>query len=145
MTLTREIILSTPAGLELDALVEEHVLGWRWLASKWGRGWAKFLVPKEEAFDLSRHHPFWVESLHPDAVVLPMERVLTLAQKHSPSTDIAAAWPLMASISGAVILQNQDGTITFYESEQDLAMGWQPMRGPAPETICRAALLSTLQ
>jgi hypothetical protein len=118
VNLTREQIESMPAGREMDALVAQHVMGWR---------------------PHFRNTAFYVSADHAESL---MGRPLATVGKWHPSTDIAAAWEVVDQQQGGLrfeLRRRPDGGFWCSFGEEMSAEAES-----APLAICRAALLSRL-
>lgn len=131
-TLTREAILAMPAGPEMDALVAEMVMEWRFRTD----------------FDYSPPVDFW------DGPGVVREIALW-----RPSTDIAAAWEVVEKLRADGYCFNIDACepkqaieplVGFMRDGHHINDHYQADRrdwrafGPVPLAICRAALQTTL-
>ncbi|WP_375374085.1 BC1872 family protein [Hymenobacter aerilatus] len=141
MTLTKELIDSTPVGRELDALVAEYLMGWQFCAVN-----EPFRFHKERGGLI-------LEGKHPERFP---DSGGTIPNRWQPSTSIADAWQVVEHLNKSHYLEmmqawisgGSDGgelgfKISFrrfkeYESTQDV------LSATAPEAICRAALLTVL-
>jgi hypothetical protein len=146
MTLTSEEMLAKGPGKELDALIAEHIFGWRRIKGP------KFdydgpcesndvLVPPtitsaEEAF---RYMP-------PKGVI-----PFTYFVNRGWSKDISAAWEVVTHlmndhkdvlVQGVSFEKNRLFDCAIYEYEDELVV--TSMQSSAPEAICKAALLAVL-
>ncbi len=139
---SNQIIL---AGRELDAMVAEKVMGWRWIEAP--------------GHDRDEHPGEWVFLMPPEQVDQFLSRFIRSAEPRRAyrydlpfySTDIAAAFPLVSKINKLGMWLKL--TSPFNPSDvwnagftAHNSTGWNGMsdfRGQgesAPEAICRAAL-----
>jgi len=134
--LTRERIAEMPAGRELDALVAEHVMGFRWEPALYTQD--RYLLTP--AGDIAAE---WTpeDGLDVSVPELPFF-----------SVDIGAAWPVLklrrsfserrqfyAELGRLCQEQTADGT------GERIRVAWPDAIGYlTPLVICRAALLTTL-
>lgn len=130
MTLTREEILAMEPGQDLDRLISIHVMG--------------FEIRKEYLADQSYHEYYYREGYKYENVNYPNE--------WQPSRFIDAAWEVVESIMN----RNLDVRIycvsmkinklfdcVIYEGDNSKVV--VVMQSTAPESICKAALLSVLK
>lgn len=121
--LTRESVLSMPAGPEMDALVAEKVMGFELVIYQSREWWDEVGEPT------MRHR-----------------------EQFRPSTDIAAAWEVLEKLAARMPAALQTWTIeeTRRFACQFIPVplrmfGAAAEAGSAPSAICRAALLTTLE
>jgi hypothetical protein len=131
--LTREQIENMPAGREMDALVAEHVMGWKWYTSVASAGRLKALGVKDQHF----YGDGW--SLAGSAAEPYVD-----ALRHVPrySVDIFNAWEVVDHQQGGLrfeLRRRPDGGFWCSFGERMSAEAES-----APLAICRAALLSRL-
>lgn len=146
MTLTREEILAKEPGEELDALIAEHIFGWRSIKG-----------PKFDYDGLCESNDVIV----PPTITSAEEAFRYMQPKgeipfayfvnRGWSTDISSAWEVVENI----ISRNMDVKI-YCESmkmnklfdcvihEGDVDKVVVSMQSTAPEAICKAALLAVL-
>lgn len=132
MELTKEQIEQMPAGVELNNLVAEHVLGFVWAHNKR----YAFLRPANQVDDLVEAN-YASYGKHPEGN--------NIGPDDSYSTDIAAACEVVDNHPGAfALVKTEEGT---YEAKA-YAPGedeFVPVTaGTAPLAICRAALLAIM-
>lgn len=136
--MTREEIEQMPAGLEMNQLVSEHVMGKIWVST----GRQNVLILPNELPTWKRIYDDLTEGRNPDAV-----RSDIGAGQYS--TDIAAAWPLFEK------LRLEWPNCDIGNSAPDRALlqvcwgfdgyGWKyVVAESAPLVICRAALIAAL-
>lgn len=140
MTLTPEQILAEPPGRVLDALVAEHVLGWRWWRSaKTGR----------RCIYAPGKNPSWMQTPADGTEPLVWEWDTVVQFLPDFSTDIAAAWDVLR------IASKSPWRGTFVYAIRDLVhRAWPPddpdlgtlayvlLDADAPSLFCKAALLA---
>lgn len=140
--MTPEDIDKLEAGRELDALIAERVMGWKWCASpntfKPGRPWRRWLA------EPYRNMPVWdgVTEMPIDGLFDEESNVLYY------STDIAAAWEVVEKLRETwpvvlvtvgpkhydVEINTDKGSPSHYRLVEDAQAETLPL------AICRAAL-----
>jgi hypothetical protein len=121
--ITREKILNTPAGKELDALVAEYVLGWQ-----------------RDTSDVGNYFNFWLTG---SSIQTESKVALT---SYPFSTDIKISWRFVESfnlIIGIDIEQTDPNnkwcaSLEWIDYKKSLFSAWAPT---APLAICRSILL----
>jgi ABA sandwich protein len=134
--LTREQVLGMPAGRELDALVAERVMGWRY---------CKAIGTPE--YDSILYEPKEVAG-HLESAVLPGPSAKPLFRYTMSyySTKLAAAWEVVNAAAYVTLTKSSDN------DPPDWFCSVQWKNGPdafaaadaAPLAVCRAALLAVL-
>jgi hypothetical protein len=126
------------AGRELDAMVAERVMGWRWLNYRWHDGTSKQLLWPSDADEQPRGDDF--DRLY-DGRLVPWDI--------NYSTDIAAAWQVVEHFHeqrGWFVSIQSDGGWNFHNN--GTTKGWEVTIGregeafapTLPLALCRAAL-----
>lgn len=129
--LTRKKILAMKPGIELDALVAEKVMGWRYKETVYSGGAvlspAQWIKPNGWPVDIVPHY----------------------------STDISAAWEVVEKMSKThfsemAMTELEDGTWGWMArfirvlNEPYTVKGYRATAKTAPEAICKAALLAVI-
>jgi hypothetical protein len=126
---------------EIDALVAEHVMGWRWVE----HGGFDWIVPPDVVPDIAFF--MWGHRIHDDKPQFSGEFENVLPHY---STDIAAAWKVVEAMRAA----GYSVSIGYYANGCDVGItarnsraGWEAVRpvygghaDTAPRAICIAAL-----
>lgn len=122
--MTEDEIRNLSAGIEMDALIAEKVMGWH-------------SYPKDYYWYDKDNKPMrlrWFDSE-------------SLADEFEPSTDIAAAWEVVEKLESdnlcMTILNDGSRWSVFIYNEHKVTMAYANA-DTAPLAICRAALLTTI-
>jgi hypothetical protein len=121
--MTRDEILALPAGLELNELVAEHVLGWRRREGVVFSNESRWQPPDSVGWD-------WL----PDY-----------------SGDIAAAWQVVEKLTGGMVQFRLERTASgrtyakFVDCTWPACLVGGASATAAPHAICKAALLAVLE
>ena len=149
--MTKEEIEGLEAGREMDALIAEKVMGYRWLywTVAYGEERVRGLFPSEY------HNPFDYEPWTSEVGNLRITKMSTGIMDYS--TEIAAAWQIVEKMREQWSVENPDETF-FWQIIDCCEHGWRvdvdwghhdgviPIASAAAETaplaICRAAILA---
>ncbi len=128
--MTREEILKMEPGPEFDALMAEHVMGWK------------------RRTLLSDNPEYFYHANGSD--------VIRCRKRWSPSRDIEAAWPLAVKV-GIIVwptdkgrwladaFKMHDDNTEFCDGSYDFPFGSHVVCKKAPEAICKAALIEVME
>jgi len=122
-TLNRESILAMQPERELDSLIAEKVMGWRYKETVYS--WGEVLSPAQ-----------WIK---PNG--WPVDRVPNY------STDISAAWGVVEELEQKkwfVTIRNRSASFHLINNGKILDGTGIVTANSTPESICKAALLAVL-
>lgn len=143
--MTREEILNSRAGIDMNLLIAEHVLGWMaWKEQRGEYTHVIFQQPGERAPYMRSQQWKTVQKRYEQIPFSEIDRMKHIVSGLKDwSTDISAAWEVSEKVP-CIQLQrkiNGDYVVRWGSySEKDRCVTAQT----APEAICKAALLAIL-